>query len=196
MDVNRLKLLISNSNTTQKEIAEKLSISQQRFNFYVTGKREPDNEMLLRIADFFSVSTDYLLGSQVEDKFSAKFRENLALYLSYQDLSDEEKVQSDYYDYVSFAEETYPLSLAEACTVAENFGLSLDDLLQDDAENKNSPSADEAAPRDEIDEEIMRFVGEMSLEQKDFLIALLNTTVSRNQGMPAFGQASVGAEVP
>lgn len=62
MDNQRLRQLVAASNESQKEIAEKLSISQQRFNFYVTGKRQPDNEMLLRIADHFGVTADYLLG--------------------------------------------------------------------------------------------------------------------------------------
>lgn len=36
-------------------------MSQQRFNFYVTGKREPDNNTLKILANYFNVSVDYLL---------------------------------------------------------------------------------------------------------------------------------------
>ncbi|MEA4816257.1 MAG: helix-turn-helix transcriptional regulator [Lachnospiraceae bacterium] len=58
----RLGDLVVSSGKTQFQIAKELNISPQRFNFYVTGKREPDNEMLNSLANYFSVSADYLLG--------------------------------------------------------------------------------------------------------------------------------------
>ncbi len=48
---------------TQTELARQLGISSQRYGGYETGKREPDNDMLKQIADFFDVSLDYLLGA-------------------------------------------------------------------------------------------------------------------------------------
>ncbi|SCJ66692.1 Helix-turn-helix [Anaerotruncus sp. 2789STDY5834896] len=57
-----LRSLIEKSGKTQLQIANELGLTQQRFNFYVTGKREPDNEMLKVIADYFGVTTDFLLG--------------------------------------------------------------------------------------------------------------------------------------
>lgn len=62
MDTCRLKALITASGHSQKDIATSLNLGQQRFNYYVTGKREPDNGTLVAIASFFDVSTDYLLG--------------------------------------------------------------------------------------------------------------------------------------
>ena len=59
-----LRNLISESGKTQVQVASDLGFTQQRFNFYVTGKREPDNETLKNIADYFNVSTDYLLGRE------------------------------------------------------------------------------------------------------------------------------------
>lgn len=63
MKINNLKLLRNNKNLSQTALAEKLNIATSRYNNYETGKREPDNEMLKQIADFFEVSTDYLLGT-------------------------------------------------------------------------------------------------------------------------------------
>lgn len=57
-----LKDLVRQSGFSQKDIAERLHISQQRFNFYVNGQREPDIAMLCSLADFFGVTVDYLLG--------------------------------------------------------------------------------------------------------------------------------------
>lgn len=59
---DRLKELIISSGKKQLEIAKDLNFTQQRFNFYVSGKREPDNETLAEIARYFNVSVDYLLG--------------------------------------------------------------------------------------------------------------------------------------
>lgn len=58
----RLRELRHNKNLSQADVAEFLRISRQAYNFYETGKREPDNETLQKLASFFDVSTDYLLG--------------------------------------------------------------------------------------------------------------------------------------
>ena len=56
-----LKLRTS-SNLTQNAIAEKLGISRSTIGMYETGAREPDFETLEKIADYFNVDTDFLLG--------------------------------------------------------------------------------------------------------------------------------------
>lgn len=59
---NIFKRLRSSSGLTQVEMAEKLGISRSTIGMYETGAREPDFETLEKIADFFNVDTDYLLG--------------------------------------------------------------------------------------------------------------------------------------
>lgn len=63
MEINRLKKLRQGFKLTQEQVGKELGFSRQRYNFYETGNREPDNETLVKLADFFSVSTDYLLGN-------------------------------------------------------------------------------------------------------------------------------------
>ena len=60
--MNRMKLLREQHNLSQTDIAKLLNISRQSYNFYENEKRDPDTEMLIRIADLFNVSLDYLLG--------------------------------------------------------------------------------------------------------------------------------------
>lgn len=60
---DRLQELVSQSGKSQKEIGASLSLSQQRFNHYISGKRQPDTDTLIALAQFFNVSTDYLLGA-------------------------------------------------------------------------------------------------------------------------------------
>lgn len=47
---------------TQKEIADYLNISQPSYIRYENGTSEPSYENLVKLADLFDVSIDYLLG--------------------------------------------------------------------------------------------------------------------------------------
>jgi transcriptional regulator with XRE-family HTH domain len=59
---NRLKLLRNENNLFQKEVAKKLGIARNTYSGYETGVREPDLEMLKKIASIFNCSIDYLIG--------------------------------------------------------------------------------------------------------------------------------------
>lgn len=53
---------------TQASLAKVLKVSDRTVGFYETGERDPDTDTLIRLADFFTVSVDYLLGhSDVKD---------------------------------------------------------------------------------------------------------------------------------
>ncbi len=58
----RLKLLRSERVMSQKELGEKLTLSQQSIHKYETGQAEPDINTLIKIADIFHTSVDYLIG--------------------------------------------------------------------------------------------------------------------------------------
>ena len=60
-----LKELRLERQLTQSALADLLIINQRTISSWETGIREPDYEMLVKIAKFFDVTTDYLLG--VED---------------------------------------------------------------------------------------------------------------------------------
>lgn len=55
-------MLRKNKNVTQKEVANALNIPRGTYAHYELGKRSPDHSMLLNLAEYFNVSTDYLLG--------------------------------------------------------------------------------------------------------------------------------------
>lgn len=59
---NRLKQLREELNIKQDELAKKISVSTSTIGMYETNKREPNNEITIKLADFFNVSVDYLLG--------------------------------------------------------------------------------------------------------------------------------------
>lgn len=58
----RLTKLRKNKGLTQEACAKKLGIPRSTYSNYEGGKREPDIETIRKIAVFFEVSTDYLLG--------------------------------------------------------------------------------------------------------------------------------------
>lgn len=58
----RLKNLRKAKKLSQYELAERLGFSRGKLANYEQGTREPDFETLETIANFFDVSTDYLLG--------------------------------------------------------------------------------------------------------------------------------------
>lgn len=47
---------------TQKEVAAHLGIAVRSYQNYEGGQRQPDFETLAALADYFEVTTDYLLG--------------------------------------------------------------------------------------------------------------------------------------
>lgn len=58
----RLKKLRKERNLLQKDIAKYLNISTSAYGYYEQGKRDPDTETIKKLADYFDISADYLLG--------------------------------------------------------------------------------------------------------------------------------------
>ena len=58
----RLIELREQKNITQQELAEELGITRQSLSLYEKAERTINIELLAKIADFFNVSTDYLMG--------------------------------------------------------------------------------------------------------------------------------------
>ena len=56
-----LRRLRTDHNYTQTQIGKKLNISRQAYSNYETGKRIPDLDMLIRIADIYHVTIEELL---------------------------------------------------------------------------------------------------------------------------------------
>ena len=58
----RLKQLRKCQNMTQKKMAEMLLISERAYQHYESDTREPPLSNVAKIADYFGVSIDYLVG--------------------------------------------------------------------------------------------------------------------------------------
>ena len=58
----RLRELRREKKVTQSKMADFLGIKQRSYQNYEGGSRRPDYEGLVALADYFDVTTDYLLG--------------------------------------------------------------------------------------------------------------------------------------
>ena len=58
----RLKELRQNIHYTQEKIANELNIARTTYRNYENGSREPSIDLLIKIADYFDVSLDFLCG--------------------------------------------------------------------------------------------------------------------------------------
>ena len=62
MFAENLKKLRKEKGLSQEEIAAKLNVVGRTYGSWERNEREPDFSTLCKIADFFNVSTDYILG--------------------------------------------------------------------------------------------------------------------------------------
>lgn len=60
--LSRLKKLRKSKGVTQRMLSEWTGVSFQSISCYERGEKEPGITALIRLADFFNVSIDYLVG--------------------------------------------------------------------------------------------------------------------------------------
>jgi len=60
--IKNLKLLRNEMGISQQQLADRIMVSQQSVNKYENHGVEPDINTLIKIADFFNVSIDFLVG--------------------------------------------------------------------------------------------------------------------------------------
>ncbi len=59
---NRIRDLREDKGMRQSDLAKAVGIDQRTISNYEIGKTNPDSDALIKLADFFGVSIDYLLG--------------------------------------------------------------------------------------------------------------------------------------
>ena len=63
----RISALRRQKNWSQKELAERMGVRPSTIGMYEQGRREPDCAGLVRLAELFGVTTDYLLTGVAAD---------------------------------------------------------------------------------------------------------------------------------
>jgi transcriptional regulator with XRE-family HTH domain len=94
----RLKELRKQRHLSQRDLADKLQVAQQTIGGWETGRTEPNNELLSKLADFFGVTVDYLLG-----RTNDQHEEVLAAAHLNKELKDMSKEQQQaIFDFIEF----------------------------------------------------------------------------------------------
>lgn len=83
-----LKELLCLHDMTQKQLAEVLDLSPSALGNYIQGSREPDYGTLIRIADYFHVTTDFLLNHA--QRTNASHEEELLIHI-FRSLTSEQR---------------------------------------------------------------------------------------------------------
>lgn len=78
MIANILKQMREKKHLTQQDVADGINVNSSTYKNYEYGRREPDLETVSKIADFYGVTTDYLLGRETGepetiDKLAGEF---------------------------------------------------------------------------------------------------------------------------
>lgn len=79
---DRINTLLAEQDKSQKSLANKLGVKPNVISYFCKGTRTPNTEQLCIIADFFNVSTDYLLGrsnAQTTDELEREICDYLGL---------------------------------------------------------------------------------------------------------------------
>ena len=75
-----LRNLLADNDITQKELAQNLNIGASTLSNYIQNIREPDYNTLKNLADYFNVTTDYLLDHRVNQAVSPLENELLFVF--------------------------------------------------------------------------------------------------------------------
>ena len=68
--MNRIKELRKRKQLTQAQLAKMLHVSQGMISSYESGNYQPDNDMLIQLAEIFGVSIDVILGREEPAPFT------------------------------------------------------------------------------------------------------------------------------
>lgn len=92
---DRLKQLRNEKGLLQRELAEHLKLSRVAITQYENGNRVPDQEIINKIADYFGVSLDYLMGKTdirnpyIPDEYAQKHKVTKRDLTQYEDFIEQ-----------------------------------------------------------------------------------------------------------
>lgn len=106
---NRLKQLRNSKQLTQQDLATLMGLSRATIAGYESTGKQPDQEKTLWLADYFNVSTDYLLGRTDDPTPVRNLDQDLYDEHDYakelEALLDDEPLRTEFQDYDEWSEE-------------------------------------------------------------------------------------------
>ncbi|TRZ35922.1 XRE family transcriptional regulator [Niallia circulans] len=83
----RLKALRKSANISQQILGDAMNVTKVSISGYENGNRKPDTETLQNLADYFNVSTDYLLGRSAVMETASQYGSDIHLEIPAEDYS-------------------------------------------------------------------------------------------------------------
>lgn len=95
---NRIREIRKRRGITMKQLGEIVDLAESTISQYETGKRQPDNETLLKISEYFGVTVGYLLGAEEPEIVASTNRTgdvldevDIAFYGDFKELNEDDK---------------------------------------------------------------------------------------------------------
>lgn len=126
----KLTALRKDKNLTQQQMADALGMSRGTLGHYEIGRREPDYETLQQFADFFGVTTDYLLGRTPKEETKYIFRETDKDGYNFEEPSERDRATSDLRQALDIAIAKGKMTEADATEVIVGFHRQIELLLK------------------------------------------------------------------
>ena len=89
--IKKLSILLEEKNITQRELAEKINVTEVTISRYLSGERSPRIEIVSKIAEFFGVSIDCLLGKEETSNINTEDERLIAFNEGYNELTEADK---------------------------------------------------------------------------------------------------------
>ncbi len=92
MELNeRIKMFMNERKYTQKELAEKTGITEASMSKYLSGDRTPRIDVIVNLANALDITTDELLGNDINEKKMTFFQAKTVLARGKESMSEEDK---------------------------------------------------------------------------------------------------------
>lgn len=89
----KIKELRKENKKTQTEIASSIHLTQQTYAKYELEQLEPSIDTLCKLADYYGVSLDYLIGRDYSSEFSYLTEQEKIIVATFRKMNDENKLR-------------------------------------------------------------------------------------------------------
>ena len=89
----KLKELRKENKKSQDEVAKFLNLNQTSYGRYELGTSEPTIDTLCKLADYYGVSLDYLVGRDYSNEFGYLNEQEKAIITAYRKMNNDNKIR-------------------------------------------------------------------------------------------------------
>lgn len=160
----KIKSLRKAKGMTLEQVGDLVGVGKSTVRKWESGDiKNMRRDKIAGLASALGTTPAYLMGWGVHtDDWTNHFRDRLSFILGQYDQADFSAASVDFCRLASVADGAYPLSLAEACAIADELGQSLDDMVG----FKEEPAPDEESGFSRDDMEILNLLVSLPDEKR------------------------------